>query len=187
MEMLNMAVQLPKYGNTKLAVGDVIDNWKKKTENKQPIDWAEFQRAFMIMVRSDKELVKKAYTELTGFEDMLTAGNRERIDRFVIDRLCERNSEAFYQRQLETEQAKNDALRELVQGNEELTELQEQWIKARAGELYELIYEDLLKNLMPVFFKYKNTGEIEDVIAKFIKELDIDKYIKQLSLIKKYS
>jgi len=47
--IINCGKRLPKYGNVKLAIGDLIDCYEKETEDEtKPIDWTEFFRILKI-------------------------------------------------------------------------------------------------------------------------------------------
>ncbi len=185
-EMLTLAIELPAYAGYKLTIGSVISNWKKETGKARPWDWAQFKRMFLVFCKHDIELFREAYKLITGL-DLPKKNDREKISKVILDHIAERNDENFIKKEIEQRQETIDLRKQLIEENEKLSELQKEFINERIKEVYELIYYDLLKVLFPLFSKYKNTGEFEETIAKFFKNINIDHYLDQLRIIKKFT
>jgi len=60
-EMISAAQDLKKYGDVKLSVGDLIDNYEKLKETKKevPINWTQFLKILEIYERKALEQINK--------------------------------------------------------------------------------------------------------------------------------
>lgn len=99
-EMINYAYELPRYST--LATGDLIDNWKKITEDRMPLNWGEFNKMLRKILESDLKMLNEISNKILGI-DFLSLPEREKIRELIND----------YEKKLESDRINKNSQAEL--------------------------------------------------------------------------
>jgi len=82
-EMIELAKKLPKYGSTKLAIGDLISVWEKNHENEKGISYKAFLQCLNRYMETDLDLLNKLSNEFYGL-DWLKMDNKQTAYGYII-------------------------------------------------------------------------------------------------------